>query len=174
MERIRVVLLGHNWMSLLGLARALGSEGYEICVLRTGVTRSRNFLRNLGKMPESKSKYVSEYKIDSAITDNQIIEILLNRFSVKGKKGILFPVDDRCAEIIDLNFDLLSPFYYMPNVNNQQGGVVKLMDKYYQKQLAMSVGLPVPAGWSVKIEDGQYAIPEDVTFPCFVKATTAS
>lgn len=166
----RVVILGHNYNSLLGLARALGSEDYEVCVIRTGVSKSRNFLRNAAKMPESKSRYIAHYATASTKKDDQIIDILLHQFAPKTGKGILFPVDDRCAEILDLNLDRLEPFYYLPNVNNQQGGVVRLMDKYYQKQLAKSVGLPVPEGWSVVIEKGKYEIPDDVTFPCFVKA----
>lgn len=164
------VIVGHNYNSILGIARALGTEGYKILAIRTGVHFSRLFINNIGKMPEAKSKYIISYKTASTKNDDQVIDLLINQFASKEGKRILFPVDDRCAEIVDRHYNKLEPFYYLPNVNNQPNGIIKLMDKYYQKQLAKSVGLPVPEGWSVKIEKGKYIVPEDVTFPCFIKA----
>ena len=103
MGQSRVVLVGHNYNSLLGLARSLGSEGYEVFAIRTGSAKGKNFLRNLAKMPESTSKYIKDYMTASTQTDNQVMDILLHQYKPTAGKAILFPVDDRCAEIIDLN-----------------------------------------------------------------------
>ena len=170
MERNRVVIFGNNYNSLLGLARALGSDGYEVYVLRTSMKKSRVFLRNLGKNPESKSKYVDRYLSLPSNTEEQVVDTLINQCAAEGRKSLLIPVDDRCAEIIDMNYNRLSPCFYLPNVGNRAGGVMQLIDKLYKKQLAKSVGLPVPEGWSVKIENGKYEMPKDVSFPCFIKA----
>ena len=167
----RVVLIGHNYNSILGLARCLAPEGYEVVVIRTGVSTGKNALRRIGQMPEAKSKYIHHYRIAS-IEDKERLLRLIDECVSPSRKGVIIPVDDLCAELVDQNLDRLSEHFDLPNVEHTQGGVCRLMDKFYQKQLAKAAGLPVPEGWSIEVKDGEYEIPEEITYPCFVKAET--
>ena len=170
MSNQSVVLLGHNFTSILGLARALGSDGYEVSAIRTGFPSNTGFLKRLGRTPEAKSKYITKYMTADSTDQEKIKDLLISEFASSERKAVLIPVDDINAQTIDLNLEDLSPWFFLPNVDHTSGGVVKLMDKFYQKQLARMAGLPVPDGWSVNIENGQYEIPAGVRFPCFVKA----
>lgn len=165
------IIIGHNFNSILGLARALGPEGYTISVIRTGRGRG-NRLKSIGTAPEEKSKYVNAYCIADSAKPEALISLLINRFSSSTNKPVLFPVDDIAAEIIDNNYDRLKVRFFAPNVDDTQGGVIQLMDKHYQKQLAKRAGLPVPEGWSVKVTEGKYELSEEITYPCFVKPET--
>ncbi len=167
----RVVLVGHNFNSILGLARVLAPEGHEVVVIRTGVATGKNPLRRIGQMPEAKSKCIHHYRIASIENKERILK-LIGECASESKKGILIPVDDLCAELIDQHYDELSRRFYLPNVNDTQGGVCILMDKFYQKKLAKAAGLPVPEGWSVEVKGGSFTIPDEVTYPCFAKAET--
>ena len=165
----KAVLAGYNWNSILGLARALGVEGYEVGVIRIGTT-SNNPLKRIGLTPEKSSKFINKYFYANVTDEKSIINILVKEFSEKEYKSVLIPVDDRCAEIIDKHMNSLRNYFYMQNVNDTQGEVVKLMDKSYQKRLAKERGLSVTNGVSVRIESGKYNIPASIQYPCFAKA----
>lgn len=165
----KAVLIGHNFNSILGLARSLGSEGYEVGTIRTGVNNN-SWIKRIGETPEASSKYIKKYRIASTKNADRIISLLINDFADHGAKCVLIPVDDICAEIIDERMNELRPYYYMPNVDDTPGGVVRLMDKYYQKQLAREAGLKVSNGVSITIENGEYTIPKEIQYPCFAKS----
>ena len=169
MNKQNVVLIGYNWNSLLGLARALGRDDYEVDVVRTGVSCT-NPLKRIGQTPEKYSKYIDKYCLGDPADEDSIVKLLLNSFAVKENKSVLIPVDDRSAEVIDKNMDLLRDYFFMPNVNDTQGAVVQMMDKSIQKQLAKAAGLSVSDGYSVSIEQGSFIIPENIRYPCYVKA----
>lgn len=167
----KAILIGHNFNSILGLARALGTEGFEIGVIRTGKSRSSR-LHSIGGSPEEKSKYISRYYNADSSNPKELISLLIRRFSSSEMKPVIFPVDDIAAEILDLNYENLNQYFYLPNVYNTQGKIIQLMDKGYQKQLAKKAGLPVPEGWTICISNGKYEIPSVITYPCFVKPET--
>ena len=166
------VLIGHNFNSILGLARALGGNGWKVSAIRTGYKRKKSFIGNLGLSPEAHSKYISFYKRIDGDNTEELLRELRKLSAGASAKGILLPVDDLSATFVDENLSLLSDLYYVPNVNGTPGEVIRLMDKYYQKQLAIKAGLPVPRGWSIRIEGGSYQIPEDIMYPCFAKTDT--
>ncbi len=165
----KAVLVGYNWNSLLGLARALGSDGYEVGVIRTGAV-PRNPLKRIGLAPEKKSCFIREYYNADASNDEEIIQLLLHRIADPEHKYVLIPVDDRAAEIIDKNLNRLKDYFFTQNVDYLQGGVVRLMDKSYQKQLAQAAGLNVTNGHSISVKSGKYTIPDTISYPCFAKA----
>lgn len=165
------VLIGHNFNSILGLARALGPEGYDVGVIRTGY--GGGFLSRIGAAPERKSRYVSRFFVADSAKPDSLINLLIDRFASEDCRPVLFPVDDIAAEILDNNYDLLSQHFELPNVNGMQGGVVRLMDKACQKQLARESGVPITEGCTVKINNEKYDFPQNITYPCFVKPETS-
>lgn len=166
------VLIGHNFNSILGLARALGSNGWKVSAIRTGYKKKKSIVGNWGLFPESRSKYISFYRRMDGNNTKELLQVLKELSTEESPKGILLPVDDLSAAFIDENLDVLSDLYYVPNVNGTQGEVIRLMDKYYQKQMAIKADLPVPRGWSIRIEGGSYNIPDGIVYPCFAKTET--
>lgn len=166
----KAVLIGHNFNSILGMARALGREGYQVSALRTGYKKGKGFLRTFGTMPEASSRYITKHMISDNEDPDYIVRLLIDEFCVQTEKIILIPVDDVCAEIIDQKMDLLREHFIMPNINDTQGKVTQLMDKCFQKKLAREAGLLVAEGWSIQIKEGCFHIPDEIKYPCFAKA----
>lgn len=169
MNNKEVVLTGHNFNSLLGLARAFGRIGYQVHVIRTGAFAGRSFIKRIGNTPESGSKYINTYQMIESNRPEVLIHLLKKHFKKKGRM-LLIPVDDVTAEIIDMHYDELKSLYMMPNIDNTQEAIVRHMDKAYQKELAACAGLLVTKGFTAKVQNGRYEIPEGVQYPCFVKA----
>ena len=170
MHQHEAVLIGHNYTSILSIARALGPEGYKVGVIRTGFKKNVSFFERIGRTPEKHSKYISKYYLADASDPDQIIRILLDRFTSNTCKPVIIPVDDVNTETIDRNMNRLRDHFLMPNVGRKQGGIIRLMDKYVQKEQARKAGLPVVEGFPVIIENGSYTIPDGIVYPCFAKA----
>ena len=169
-NRYCAVLVGHNFTTILGFMRSLGRAGYDVYVIRTGVPGGRNPIRRIGSMPEKHSKYLTQYFRVASKDENAILDILLK--IIPGyEKRIVIPVDDICTELLDRHYNALKQQQYiLPNCNGQQGGIVRIMNKMLQKDLAQKCGLPVAKGWSIEIKNGNYEIPKEIVYPCFVKA----
>ena len=173
MDSDRVVLMGHNYSTILGFARALGKKGYEVYAVRTGAGNYKSVVNKvLSKRPkpDSVSRFVKKFVMVNINDTDTVLRVLMKTVAPKNKRGVLIPVDDLCAMFIDSHLDLLRKRYLLPNVNNTQGGVIRLMDKGLQKKLAEEAGLPVAGGWTVVVENGKYDLPEEVKYPCFMKA----
>lgn len=134
------------------------------------MNRSRNALKNIGRTPESKSKYMKQYAAVSGNDRERVVQMLMDQFASREEKAVLFPVDDIGAEAIDNSLELLEPYFFLPNINHAQGAVAAMMDKAVQKARARMAGLDVVEGWTIPIAQGRYEIPEDLRYPCFVKA----
>ena len=164
-------LIGHNFNSMLAIARVLAPEGYEIGAIRTGSVKG--LIGSIGYSPEKKSRFISRYYVSDSASPEDVIRTIISRFVSEGCSPVLFPVDDLAAEILDNNYNMLSRHFVLPNVNGTQGGVVRLMDKACQKQLARESGVPVIEGCAVKISSEKYDFPQNITYPCFVKPETS-
>jgi carbamoylphosphate synthase large subunit len=85
------------------------------------------------------------------------------------QKVILIPINDFSASVIDQNIDTLKDHYLFPNIHMRQGAITEWMNKEKQKIVAKSVGLNVANSCSVEIKDGEYHLPDSITYPCFTK-----
>ena len=168
----RAILIGHNYNSILSIARALGQNGFTIDVIRTGAS-NRKGLRTVGELLDSKCRYIGRFEIANSKKPEKIIDLLLGSFKSGDSKAVLFPVDDIAAELLDRSFDRLKDHYFLPNINMTQGKIVKVMDKHFQKQLAREVGLLTPNGCSVRLSGGSYELPDNIPYPCFVRPETS-
>lgn len=157
----KVVVIGRNYTSRLGMIRAVGMAGYDVTVIKTN------------GLPETKdidafSKYVKKYLYAKEPNRDELISVLMTLKSDKGKV-VIIPVDDYAASTIDDNIDLLKDSFLFPNINMEQGAINRLMDKDYQKRLARQAGLNVADGWVVNIKNHTYTLPSDIVYPVFPK-----
>ena len=157
----RVVVIGRNYTSRLGMIRAVGMAGYDVTVIRThGLPSTKEI--------DGYSKYVKEYLFAKEPNRDELISLLLTLKS-SYEKTIIIPVDDYAASTIDEHVDLLKSDFLFPSIKLEQGAVNRLMDKNLQKQLARQTGLSVSEGWVVDIKNHSYTLPSDIVYPVFPK-----
>ena len=159
-----VVVIGKADVIKLGLIRSLGELGCRIVVIQLMNVRPR--LKPL----DYYSRYVDAYYF--AKPDN-VVSCLMEKCTEQRQRPIVFVLDDQSVCLIDSAYDKLSPHFTLPNVDQQQGGIVTMMNKMEQKRLAQQAGLLVPKGWVIPFVNGEYTIPSDIEFPCFVKGLMA-
>lgn len=165
---MKIVVIGRNYMSLLGMIRAVGIAGHEVIAIRTVKGLKKDGVKSNDSYIEKTSRYVKEHYVIEQ-DRNKLIRFLLEEIAEDGSKMVLIPVDDFVASTIDLNLINLRDYFVFPSVNNEPGEVVKLMDKNFQKKLAKECGLTVVEGWKIDICNGQYTIPSGIKYPVFTK-----
>ncbi len=168
-EKPRVMVAGRNYCSNLCMARSLGEAGYEVEVLRIFQRRPKRTSLMKALKPDAYSKYIKAYYQCVSQRRSKRIKNHLIRHADPDRKMLLIPCDDLVAEIADRFYDELSPYYIMPNVNDTQGEIGRLMAKDVQKNLAREYGLPVLNSCVIKTRRGEFEIPKTVTYPCFMK-----
>ena len=156
------IVMGRNYASRLGMIRAAGLAGCEVIVIQTQKQQKR-----ICKIDAS-SKYVRKCYICNEPYKNRLID-LINSLQDSDKNVVLLPTDDFTAWAIDEHYDCLKDHFLMPTVNDEQGGMAKVMDKESQKRLAREIGMNVAEGWVCTKEKGAYQIPADIVYPCFTK-----
>lgn len=163
----RVMVIGRNYSSNLCMARSLGMAGYDVEVMRIMPKKEdRTELTSL--IPEAYSKYVKSFYTCQQGNGRQICN-KLKRLIDNKEKRLLIPTDDVSAYIIDEHYKEMSDLFYIPDAGKKQGGIIRLMSKHYQKQMAAESGLLTVNSKLVKIENGNFDIPEDIHYPCFIK-----
>lgn len=162
------IVMGRNYTSRLGMIRAAGMAGCDVIVIQTDNKRSK-----LGTI-DDKSKYVIRSIYAQEPSRQLLIESIQSCKRQQDAKPILLPTDDYTAATIDMYLETLRNDFFLPNVHGEQGAVVRLMDKSFQKRIAKETGLKVAKEWICKWENGSYLIPEDITYPCFTKPQLSS
>lgn len=164
-----VVVVGRNYCNILTLSRALGMAGYEIEVLRI-YKKKLNPLNLMNRLkPDSFSKYVNSFYEYIVNDDYDSMIEYLNGMTNSNQKKLLFPVDDYSTFIIDNYLDELSLNYIIPSIQNKKGKINHLMNKFEQKKLAAEQGLPILHYCLVDIKNGEFKLPENIPYPCFIK-----
>lgn len=167
-EYPRVMIVGRNYCSNLCMAKAVGEAGYEVEILRIfqRKPRRKNIMKKL--KPDAYSKYVKAYHV--CISRRSIrIANRLKGLRDENRKMLLIPTDDFVAHITDAYYEDLKEFYLLPNINDLEGEINRMMSKDVQKELALKAGLPVLGSCVIRTENGQFDIPESVKYPCFIK-----
>lgn len=161
-QRPLAIVMGRLFTTRLTLVRAAGMAGCDVVLIQT------HKLKNVYLKIDGSSKYVIGRHHCPEPNESALIKHILS-YTGKGKKIVLLPADDWVASVLDKHYDELSKDCLVPNVDNKQGGVLRLMDKDYQKAIARIIGANVAQGWLCEEVDGTYQIPEDITYPCFTK-----
>ena len=151
-----IIIIGDLHHNMLGVLRSLGEKGILSHVIAYD---------NMSKFI-LKSKYVRRFNLVS--TDEEVINILLNKFNDQLYKPIVFCTSDNAAAIIDLNYDKLSGKYQLPNVSNIQGLLSSVMDKGLMLEYAKKAGFKIPQSISLNLGKDNLDL-EEIKFPCVVK-----
>ena len=162
--RQKVTIIGRGYNNRLALLRPIGELGYEISV----IVLEKNVKRPI----DCYSKYVSNWYICPEEEEECLVGVLMTNCIDLKQKVILIPSDDFSVSVLDQNYNKLKKYFLFPNIHDEQGRVVEWMDKEKQKILARKKGLNVANSKSVKIINGTYDYPENVSYPCFIKAQT--
>lgn len=158
----KVIILGHNALSRLSVARALGKDGYYVIVV------APKQKAQLYKPLDKYSKYVNEFHY-CLYQEKALFDYLTHTFHKESQKIVLFPTSDFTVSVISLFSDKLNNDFCFPHINNKKDTIIEWMNKNKQKQLAADVGLNVAKGCIVVIKNGDYTLPEEIQFPCFIK-----
>lgn len=160
----KVVILGKNYSTTLGVIRALGEYGYDIdCFFIPSISKIAHISDN--DIVKS-SSYLTRY---FKTTRENIINDILKQYSKSTEKILLISSDDLTLSYIDNKRKELSRFFIMPSLKKEAGSITKLLDKSVQKKMAESFGLSCAKSWIISSKDGIYRIPKDINYPCFFK-----
>lgn len=165
MKDIDIVVLGQNYSTSLGLIQAAGEAGYGIGVVHCAAYPVKH------RPLETRSKYVLDYMIVPNRSDEQqVLSMLISRFSSKNRKVVLLPADDFSAGLLDRNLLELEKYFALPNSRHSAGGIIRCMDKGIQSTMAVAAGLSTAKWWQIVLDYGKAPIiPDDVIYPCITK-----
>ena len=155
------IVMGRLYTTRLTLVRAAGMVGCDVVLIQT--QEKGYYLKT-----DSSSKYVTACHHCPEPDDKAMVDLIMS-YAPQGRKMVLLPADDWVASVLDIHYDTLSQCCLVPNVHKKQGGILKLMDKDLQKRMAQKIGARVAKGWLCQEMNGEYVIPEDITYPCFTK-----
>lgn len=165
----RVMVAGRNYSSNLCMARSLGLAGFDVEIMRIYSRKPAKGDTLSSMIPDAYSKYVKAFHTCTLNGSTLRGADALLAIADKDKRMLLVPTDDITALIIDESYDRLKEHYYMPNIKDTGGEIVRMMSKDAQKELADTCGLPMLDSCVVKSDDGRYEIPASVSYPCFIK-----
>lgn len=159
---IKIVVLGKNFSTPLGIVRSLGQVGYPIDVVYISEQGDSNII--------SSCKYVNRMFEVVGRHDKDILDLLLTEFRDNDSKYILFPTDDYTSSLIDRNRGILQERFLMPYVEGAEAGqITKYMDKAFQTELAKKHGLNAAQSFIAELSDNTINIPDDLVYPCLCK-----
>lgn len=173
MNKRKIIIIGKNYVSLLTMAKSLKNCDCEIIVYSTASKQSNKIKELLkcivyGKGIDASSKFIDKYiKIEK--NESKIISSLIKNYSNEIKKPIIIPVDDYSVSILDSNYEKLSKYLIIPNIEGKQNKINALLVKDIQKELATKNGLCVTNGIVIKKTNGKYIIPDKLNYPVFTK-----
>lgn len=163
---MRAIVIGSNAVTRLSLIRCLGEiEGLRITVI--------NMVHNLPSKPyktvDSYSKYVDKLLFSRKFDADYLAELLMSNCRQEGERPIIFSVDDDSVSLIDKIQQRLADFFAFATIDGKAGEIDRMMDKSVQKAIARKLGFRVVDYWTIDIKDGEYDVPEDISYPCYIK-----
>ena len=159
--RPKAIIIGSSDVIKLCTIRAVGEFGYDVDVIHY-------VEKNLLKPIDFYSKYVKNAYIIDKSEEGSLVRFLLENYTNPTHKPIIFTLDDFPTFVIDNARETLKDKFLFSHLTNGEG-LVGLMDKHLQKNLAEESGFNVVKGWPILYEDGTYKIPVDIKYPCFIK-----
>lgn len=163
----KVVIIGHGYLSRLGLVRAVAEIGCDVTVIATTSQSDRKSLSQ--KSIDCYSKYVNHYYCCPRKDNEALITLLLDKCADSTQKVVLIPDGDDVVAVIDNNKEVLREHFLFPHIVKEPSSMEYWMEKTHQKQLAKENGLDVTNAFIIEIVNGQYSIPADVQYPVFPK-----
>lgn len=145
----KVIVIGGEHYNALGVIRSLGEAGikpYFVLLAKDKIC------------PTTYSKYIQKvYKITSE-KDKDILDFLNNNFTNEDQKPIIIPTGDPIEKLLDINYDILSKKYILPNIDGKQGMVFKHMDKQVQHNLCKKYGIKTAKSFLINLDNIERSI----------------
>lgn len=141
-----VIIVGVTHHNTLGTIRSIGEGNTNLSCTLILYGEKESYL--------SFSKYVNKtYYVDSS---KEVVNLLLS--IKKDKKQIIITVTDEAAYQLDINAELLDPYFIFFRCNTP-GQLTNYMDKSVQDNIAEEVGLNVPLNYESN----------NINYPCILK-----
>lgn len=162
MKEFNIIVFGDDFHNTYGVIRSLGEEGMS------------PYFINVHKGEHSfveKSKYIR--KTWRVGTPTEGVKVLKKEFANSHTKTVVICTSDPTIHEIDVNYEELSEFLILPNANNKQGEITRLMDKNVMRIYAEEAGFDLINNTTiVPLSYTQEQI-EKVNYPCLVKPTNS-
>lgn len=154
----KVIVIGGDHYNTLWTVRSLGIKHIrpEVIIFSDA---SKSFVQ--------KTKYASSSKIFSQ--KEQIVDYLLSTYSSAEVKPIIITCADNIAAFLDMQYEHLSKFFYLPNISHKEGEIYRWMDKHMMCEQAKASGFNVPEIFSITTDVEDVQLPEDIVYPCIIK-----
>lgn len=157
----KAFVVGNDHYNTLNVIRALGMANIEIHSL---------IITDSNKSFVSKSRYIKFNHIVKS--EEEAIDFLIEygKGEKLNKKIPLITTYDGIAAKVDLRYNILIQWYYLPSVKGQQGLLLQEMSKKVQIQNAYKAGFDVPFTISLNLASLSNDYPENFNyFPCLIK-----
>ena len=162
-----VVVLSRNYSTGLSVIRSLGEAGYTVDLIASALREGRSLAISKTRYLRNTAEVVSQ-KVDSG-KDEELLARLLEYKDKCSEKPVLIPTDDYTASVMDENRQALEEIFLMPGIAGEGERLTKYMDKSIQCRIAEDMEMPAPACWVVSLRERPVKIPDEVTYPCFIK-----
>ena len=154
----RVIIIGPAHHNTLGVIRSMGRMRLK--------GRIQVILRGNDECAFTKTKYVNTKNFYFCKDYAHSIEILLS-LAPQGDepKPVVICCSDAAISEVDLQYDILSKYFLLPNAKNEVGEITRLLEKNYQISEAKRCGLRIPE--TLTYRKGE--VLEWSQFPCIIK-----
>ena len=156
----KVIVLGKNYSTPIGVIRSLANAGYPVDLLYVATSKGDSEIVAASKYLDRTIEVIGRH-------DQEIVDALLSNYADSDSRCVLFPTDDYTTLLIDRFHDRLSKRFLFPYVID--GSVAQKMDKSFQSKLAATCGLKTAREWVISLDTDDISLPKDIPFPCFVK-----
>lgn len=157
----KILVFSKSYEAALGIGRSLrlgGATNVDLYYVGTDkpVIDKSNVFQN---------KYYNSRNDDQAIIDD-----ICEKYKRTDEKVVLFPGDDYSTSLVDRNRKSLEEIFLYTYVDSEEEApITHLMDKQYQTVIARKFDMPMAKSWVLTIDNQRYKVPNDLTYPCFVK-----
>lgn len=151
----KIIIIGGAHLNTLGMIRAIGQKGIIPFVIIHGATKN-NFLE---KSKFNKTLFYINDELDT------LVEILKEISKNESIKPIVICCSDIAASFIDINYDVLSIFLFIPG-SQSQGIITKMMNKETMSLFAEQCGMKIPKTW---IWNKGELLSDEIEYPCITK-----
>ena len=156
---VNVVIVGGDHHNTLSLIRCFGKKKISFKVLIHTDLKPENLM-------VIRSKYAKNFELVSQNEIAVLNSLLKNKLN---DKQVIVPGSDLAEYVIDKNYEILNEFYYIPGFKNNHGMVIKMMDKFQQKEWADKNDIPMAKSWHIIKDNNSFVLPSNIKFPCIIK-----
>ena len=149
-----VIIFGNNHHNTLGLIRSLGEVGLRPIALLYGCEKD---------CLTARSRYIGKLIISK--DESSAYKYLIDNYSNRELKPIVFCPNDIISELLDEHYDELKNSFYFQNAGRAKG-LVQYYDKEFLCVKAEKWGFVVPKTQSSM--KGAH-IPDNIEYPCLIK-----